>query len=84
MKRAMGRVLLFAILLSMAARPAAADDHTSIVLWNVGGQVGMTLGSAVIQHKIQQSLGELARGVTPVSVLATISRRSGCSQRRVR
>jgi hypothetical protein len=52
MKRAMRRVLLFALLLSVAAGPAAADDHTSIVLWNVGGQVGMTLGSAVIQHKI--------------------------------
>ena len=52
MKRAIVRVLLFTVLPCVAAGPASADDRTSIVLWNVGGQAGMTLGSAVIQHKI--------------------------------
>ena len=46
------RVSLLTVLLCAAAVGAAADDRTSIVLWNVGGQAGMTLGSAAIQHKI--------------------------------
>ena len=46
------RVSLLTALVCAPAGGAAADDRTSIVLWNVAGQVGMTLGSAAIQHKI--------------------------------
>jgi len=51
-KSVIARVSLLTVLLCAAAVGAAADDRTSIVLWNVGGQAGMTLGSAAIQHKI--------------------------------
>jgi len=51
-KSVIARVSLLTLLLCAAAVGAAADDRTSIVLWNVGGQAGMTLGSAAIQHKI--------------------------------
>jgi len=47
------RVSLLTALVCAPAGGAAADDRTSIVLWNVAGQVGMTLGSAAIQHKIR-------------------------------
>jgi len=61
------RVSLLTVLLCTAAVGAAADDRTSIVLWNVGGQVGMTLGSAAIQHKIH-GWRDLWRCVTAGSV----------------
>lgn len=46
------RISLLTVLLCVAPGLAAADDRTSIVLWNVGGQAGMTVGSAAVQHKI--------------------------------
>ena len=47
-----GRGAALVLLLSLPARLAGAQDRTSICLWNVGGQAGMTLASAAIQHKI--------------------------------
>lgn len=47
------RVLLIALLVCVTATGrAAADDLTTIRLWNIGGQAGMTLASAAIQRKL--------------------------------
>jgi hypothetical protein len=46
------RILAVALVLCLGAARAGAQDRTSIRLWNVGGQAGMTLASAAIQHKL--------------------------------
>lgn len=46
------RISLVTMLVCATAGGASAGDRTSLVLWNAGGQAGMTLASAAIQHKI--------------------------------
>ncbi len=47
------RLALIALLVCVnVPATAAAGDRATIRLWNVGGQAGMTLASAAIQHKL--------------------------------
>jgi hypothetical protein len=46
------RLTILGVLVCLIGRHAAAQDRATIRAWNVGGQTGMTLASAAIQHKI--------------------------------
>jgi hypothetical protein len=46
------RVSVLALLLTVQAGRVSAGDRMTISLWNIGGQAGMTVASAAIQHKI--------------------------------